>query len=114
MPLSAMVVWIEMLPDDRQADLSSLMKSMDDPRIRWFHDPGQRGGKRVAAALGAPGRIAWDVYLFFDRAAQWKGDLPKPHGWAHQLGDAWADPAHFHPGDQLHAELSRLLKEASR
>ncbi len=108
-----MVVWIEMLPEDQQADLSSLTRSLHDPRIHWFHDPRQRAGKAVAAALGGRGEIAWDVYLFFNRNVHWQSALPEPHGWAHQLGDPWAARASFHPGDQLYPELYRLLMEVS-
>ncbi len=109
-----MIVWIEMLSKDKDADLIDLSSRMDDPRIRWFHDPLQRVGKAIAATLGAPNLIAWDVYLFFDKESSWLGPPPRPHGWVHQLGDRRADPARYHPGKQLAPELERLLREISR
>jgi len=108
--LAAMIVWIEMLPEDRVADVIALAGEMTDPRIRWFHDPQRRAGRAIAASLGAAGHIAWDVYLFFDPDADWKDKPPRPRQWAHQLGDTWADPTRLRFGDQLEPELARLLR----
>ncbi|MFA5787582.1 MAG: hypothetical protein WDA71_11495 [Actinomycetota bacterium] len=108
--LAAMIVWIEMLPEDRVADVTALAGEMSDPRIRWFHDPSRRAGRAIAASLGAAGQVAWDVYLYFDADAEWRNQLPAPRQWAHQLDDAWADPTRHHFGDQLEPELGRLLK----
>jgi hypothetical protein len=109
--LAVLVVWVEMLPGDKDADLADLSNQMDDLRLDWFHDPFLIAGKAIASALGAPGHTAWDVYLFFDREAEWKDSPPQPRGWAHQLGDAWADPARHRSGQQLDAELAKLLAQ---
>jgi hypothetical protein len=108
---AAMIVWIEMLPEDRDADIEALIREMADPRIRWFHDPRQHVGRAIATSLGAMGKIAWDVYLFFDMAAEWKNELLRPQQWVHQLSDSWADPTHLRYGDQLEPELRRLLRD---
>ena len=100
-----------MLPGDKDADLVMLSDQMYDPRVRWFHDPFRRAGKAIAAALGAPNDTAWDVYLFFDRGAQWKGGPPQPQGWTHQLGEPWADPDRHRTGEQLSVELANLLDD---
>jgi len=105
-----MIVWIEMLPQDREADVVALTGEMSDPRIRWFHDPKRRAGQAIAASLGATGKVAWYVYLFFDADAEWKNQPPAPHGWVHQLGDSWADPTRLRYGGQLEPELARLFK----
>jgi hypothetical protein len=109
--LAAMIVWVEMLPEDKDADLTALSDHMYDPRVRWFHDPLRRAGKAIATALGAPDKTAWDVYLFFDRDVQWKGGPPQPRGWTHQLGDTWADPDRYRAGEQLSVELASLLAD---
>jgi hypothetical protein len=105
-----MIVWIEMLPEDRGANVSALAGHMCDPRIQWFHDPRRRAGRAIAASLGAKSQVAWDVYLFFDADAEWKNQPPAPRQWAHQLSDTWADPTRHHFGDRLEPELGRLLK----
>jgi len=105
-----MIVWVEMLPEDRGADVEALAGELADSRISWFHDPRQRAGKSVAASLGAPGKVAWDVYLFFVAGAEWTEQPPAPTHWVHQLGDLWADPTRHYFGDQLEPELRRLLK----
>jgi hypothetical protein len=105
-----MIVWVEMLPEDRGADIEALTREMADPHIRWFHDPKRRAGQSIAASLGAADKVAWDVYLFFDAHAEWKSKPPTPCQWAHQLDDSWADPTRRRFGDQLESELARLLK----
>ena len=108
--LAAMIVWIEMLSEDRVADVEALAREMTDPRIQWFHDPKRRAGQSIATSLGNPDKVAWDVYLFFDAHAEWKDHPPMPRQWVHQLDDPWADPTRRRFGDQLEPELARLLK----
>ena len=105
-----MIVWVEMLPEDREADVEALAGEMTDRRIRWFHDPERRAGQAIAASLGAPGKVAWDVYLFFIAGVEWKAQPPAPTEWVHQLGDPWAEPSRHHFGNRLEPELGRLLK----
>ena len=84
-----MIVWIEMLSEDRVADVEALAREMTDPRIQWFHDPKRRAGQSIATSLGNPDKVAWDVYLFFDAHAEWKDHPPTPRQWVHQLDDPW-------------------------
>jgi hypothetical protein len=60
--------------------------------------------------LGGEGKLAWDVYLFYDGESQWKDAPPTPRGWVHQLTDEWADSDRRRRGDQLETELAALLK----
>jgi hypothetical protein len=108
--LVALIVWIEMLPEDSAADIPALAAELADRRIHWFHDPERRAGVAVGESLGAAGNVAWDIYLFFDAHVEWRERLPAPRQWAHQLSDVWADPTRHHSGDRLEPELSRLLK----
>ena len=108
--LVALIVWVEMLPEDKAANVEALAGEMTDPRIQWFHDPKQRAGRAIASSLGAPGKVAWDVYLFFDADVEWKNKPPATHQWVHQLGDSWADPTRLRFGDQLEPELRRLSR----
>ena len=109
-----MIVWVEMLLEDREADVEALAGEMIDPRIRWFHDPERRAGRAIATSLGAAGEVAWDVYLFFDVHAEWNDQPPAPRQWVHQLGDSWADPTRLRFGGQLEPELGKLLKSVLR
>ena len=106
-----MIVWVDMLPKDNSADLGALVDEMNNPHYRWFHDSNHRAGRTIAASLGAEGSIAWDVYLFYGRDAEWKDGLPQPRGWVHQLDASWADLAHHQHGDQLEPELAKLFHE---
>jgi hypothetical protein len=83
---------------------------MSDRRTRWFHDPNLRAGRAIAASLGASGKVAWDVYLFYAMGVRWKDLPPTPLQWVHQLSDSWADQSHHHFGDQLEPELGKLLR----
>lgn len=78
-----------------------------DPRVLQFYDPDQLSGLAVAEILGATvGKVAWDVYLFFDGEAEWGERAPIPIEWVHQLlGDGWADSARLYRGDQLARKL---------
>jgi hypothetical protein len=106
-----MVVWTNMLPDDADANIGEVAGMMRDNRVRSFHDPERRASEAIAAALGAEGMRAWDVYLFFDSEAEWGDRAPGPHGWVHQLTDAWADPIRRRRGRPLEAELAELLAD---
>ncbi len=108
------MVWIEMLRGDARADIEAVAATMNDPRVRSFHDPMGRAGEAIAVALGAEGNRAWDVYLFFDSEVGWKERPPTPNGWVHQLRDPWADPARHRHGDQLEPELAALLADVAR
>ncbi len=109
--LVALVVWIEMLPEDSTADLAAVSAELAHPGIQWFHDPNKRTGRSLAAVLGTPDLVAWDVYLFYDRHAVWERQLPAPRDWTHQLVDPQADPARHRSGASLEPELIQLAIE---
>ncbi len=89
-----------------------------DSRVVQFYDPNQLSGLAIAERLGATvGKVAWDIYLFFDQEAEWGERAPAPIDWVHQLlGSGWADSARLHRGDQLGRKLrvtmEGLLREA--
>jgi hypothetical protein len=112
-PLAVMMVWVDMLRADAKADIGAVAAGMDDPRVRSFHDPVGRASKAIAAALGAEGQRAWDVYLFYGPEAEWKERPPAPRGWVHQLSDGWADPDRHRHGDRLEPELAALLLDVA-
>jgi hypothetical protein len=78
--------------------------------VRHFHDPHRRVGAAVAASLGAAGKVAWDIYLFYPPGSGRQNGPPTPTSWAHQLkGSSWADPANYYQGEDLVQQLGMAL-----
>jgi hypothetical protein len=109
-------VWIDMLPSDgRKAAEKSTSIYEPFPHVLQFHDPGRIIGSAVAESIGAPGRIAWDMYLLYGAEAMWKRTAPKPIDWAHQLGgEKWADEQKYYweadLAEALHIKMQALLE----
>ena len=97
------IVWIDMLPGDNEKAATKSSAIFNDPRVKQFYDPGRKSGYAIAKDLlyknAGP---AWDIYLYYDRDAQWTDQPPKPVDWVHQLGGGRrADAARFRPGQRL-------------
>ena len=100
-----------MLQGDMELRAQESARIIDDPRVRHFHDPEKRSGKAIAQSLGGKGKVAWDIYLFYAKGSEWVEDPPRPTDWMHQCSsNGWADPAHFHFGDDLVEELHKTMK----
>ena len=111
--MSMSVVWIDGVKTDTVAKARQRAKRMDDPRFQHFHDPNRLAGKAIAAMLGGAGKIAWDMYLFFDRKSRWTTRPPLPVSYLHQLPQEyvpWADPTHYYSGDRLRSELHHTMQ----
>lgn len=112
-----LVVWIDMLTaDGRPAAQAAATIFEPFPEVVQFHDPNRLAGAAVASALGAPGRIAWDMYLFYGPEARFEAEIPPPADWAHQLRRTeWAGSSRFHWGQDLpgalRAKMEALLGE---
>lgn len=97
------IVWIDMLPSDNEKVATNSAAIFDDPRVKQFYDPDRKSGYAIAKDLlyenAGP---AWDIYLYYDKDAQWTDAPPKPVDWVHQLGGGRrADAARFRPGQRL-------------
>jgi len=100
-----------MLPLDNLVTATRMARTMKALCFRHFHDPGKQVGKIIAESLGAPGKVAWDIYLFYAKGLIWDESPPQPTAWAHQLGtDSWADPARYYRGEGLIRELGRGMR----
>lgn len=116
--MSLSIVWIEMLPSDNLAAAQKMAGTIRDSRVRHFHDPRATrlaGHAFAKGLLNAGAGPAWDIYMFYDKAAEWRDDPPKPVDWMHQLGGTdRADPTRFHTGDdlvtQLRAAVQRMIQ----
>jgi hypothetical protein len=107
------IAWIHMLSLDNAVTARCMAAAFRDPRVQHFHDPRRRAGAAVAASLGAPGKMAWDVYLFYPAGPGWEGGPPQPATWAHQLtGSNWADPVHYYRGPDLVQQLRMAIAKS--
>jgi hypothetical protein len=94
-----------------------MAEGMTDPRVSHYFDPRRThlAGKALAHGIVHAGRgPAWDVYLFYDREAEWDDEPPAPTQWCHQLsGGQRADPARFAGGivaERLHETMHELTR----
>ncbi len=100
-----------MMESDLEGAAREAAARIPDARARHFYDPGQKSGKAIARALGHPGEVAWDMYLFYPSGAEWAAGPPQPIDYAHQLEDAaWADRSHLHVGDDLAETLGKIME----
>lgn len=107
------VVWINMLQADDWV-AATRAAAIFDPfaHVAQFHDPHQRIGQALAAALGAPEQIAWDFYVCFRPGIHWLNEPPRPHEWLHQLGQQeWPDPGRYRWQDDLGPALRQAMAE---
>ena len=78
-------VWVPMLWTDGKGVLPQATKRFADPRVRHYSD----GERKLVAEYSRVLEIdesPWDVYLLFDRNAEWKDRAPKPVFWMDRLG----------------------------
>ena len=121
--VAAAVVWIPMLEADSEPAAAASAALLPDPRATHFYDPHRRAGAAVAASIGAPSQVAWDMYLFYEPAARWPSgavaggpspapgalSAPPPAAWFHQLGGPgreWADPSRYRWSEALAQSIS--------
>lgn len=102
-------VYVPILRGDDEASVASAINRLPDSRVVFFWD-----GKGELAQSYSPvlklkaGQPAWDVYMVFDRAAEWKTEPPVPSYWMHQLGGV--APERRLNGDALAVEIKKILE----
>lgn len=102
--MSVSIVWVNMLDGDTEATAQNAATEIfGQSSVRHFYDPHRRAGEAIAESLGGlADDAAWDVYLFYEKGAEWGESLPLPSRWMHQCkGDSWANPDNYHWGDDL-------------
>lgn len=110
--LDILIVWLKMYESDSLDVIQEAARLFShDPRVTQFYDPAKACGLEVSEGLGAePGEVAWDIYLFYDRQAEWSEQLPGPVDWVHQLsGSSWAEPGRLFQGEQLARKLREIM-----
>ncbi len=110
--LRVYAVWVPILWSDWRFAVSRATTRLPDARVSHYWDAAGTLVKAYSRILRlSEGRPAWDVYLVFDRDAEWKDEPPAPQAWMHQLPRA---PAELRlDGDGLAALARRLLNSAS-
>lgn len=131
--LQVFVVWLPMLQRDTESSVPQAMRVLPDARVTHFWD-GQRAlSKAYSPILGLRYDLrtldralifrwlldwrrrlrggprfepAWDVYLLFNRQAQWKEVPPTPDFWMHQLRVSETHRLH---GERFAAAVRRQL-----
>ena len=84
------------------------MKKFQDNRVGFFWDGKGELTRSYSKVLQlTDNKPAWDIYLVFDRGAEWQMEPPVPEYWMHQL---WGvSPERKLDGEKLALELKKLL-----
>ena len=109
--ISGSIVWIPILENDSFDAAVPSVQALSDDRIKHFYDSRKSIGKNIAASVGWPGKVAWDIYLFYGPTVMWAESPPKPEYWMHQLSDDWAKNNQYRTGDDLKNELSVSIQK---
>ena len=110
-PVAASIVWVDLSPFDSPAEVERVSRLIELEDARHYHDPTGWTGRQIAASLGHPDQLAWDMFLFYAPGLGWDDVPPPPTDWAHQLDySKWADPARLCTGPAL----LRFLKAGIR
>lgn len=70
-------VWLPVLGIDSRASLPQATRRFTDTRVQQYWDAKAELGESFSPILKADG-VAWDVYLLYDRAAEWRDKPPAP------------------------------------
>jgi hypothetical protein len=97
-------VWQPILPSDAKFTVGRATKSLADGRVKHYWDSDNIFAKTFSPVLGID-QDTWDVYLVYDKDAEWKDTLPKPLYWQEQLGIS--DETKL-DGPKLAAEINKL------
>ena len=96
--------WVPMLDSDHLAAANAMEEELGGAH---FWDVERLAASAFARALGSPGELAWDAYLFYPAGDRWRDPAPVPSSWAHQLGPGgWAGAAQFASGADLMRRLA--------
>ena len=80
-------VWVPVLPSDGKFAVGRATKYLPDTRVSHFWDSDGVLVRDFAPVLGLePDDKAWDVYLLYDKSAEWGDTPPKPSFWQEQIG----------------------------
>lgn len=99
-----------MLPSDLKMTVGRATKNLDEPRVTHYWDGDSVLTKGYAPVLGIDGD-AWDIYLLYDKDADWNDTPPKPVYWQEQL--EISDETKFDRA-KLTAEINKLVASGGK
>ena len=106
--LAVHVVWIYAIrSDDYEAAIES-RKLISDSRAKHYWDGDRTLGYALSPVLGTQMKMAWDVYLAYDRGVVWDGPVPPPSDWLHQKRTE--APMRYLDEAKLEAMIRNVLK----
>lgn len=103
-------VWVPILPSDAKLTVGRATKNLAEPRVTHYWDGDNVLTEGFSPVLGIEGDT-WDVYLLYDKDAEWTEFPPKPTYWQEQLGisdETKLDRA------KLTAEINKLLTAGAK
>jgi hypothetical protein len=103
-------VWLPVLGIDSRASLPQATERFSDSRVRQYWDAKAELGQVYSPILKVDG-VAWDVYLLFDRDAEWKDKAPVP---VFVMDKIDLPNGKRLDGDELARELSALRNSSQR
>jgi len=98
-------VWQPILPSDAKFTVGRATKSLTDSRVTHYWDAENIFATTFSPVLGIK-QDTWDVYLVYDKDAEWTDIPPKPVYWQEQLGISNETKL---DGPKLAAEINKLL-----
>ena len=109
--LSVYSVWVPIIWSDFERSVPRAAGRLGDRRVSHYWDGQGELVRGYSPVLGLPDeQPAWDVYLLFDRDAQWTDKPPAPPYWMHQLG---IDEERQFDGTKLASKAAKLLKQGA-
>lgn len=108
--IKAYSVWQPILASDAKIAVGRATKNLPDDRVSHFWDADNVLAKSFSPVLGINGDT-WDVYLLYDKDAEWKDTPPKPIFWQEQLGISEETKL---DGEKLTVEINKLLKSGAK
>jgi hypothetical protein len=103
-------IWLPILGIDSKASLPLATSRFSDPRVRQYWDADAQLSRSYSPILKADG-LAWDVYMLFDRSAEWKNTPPPPIYLMDKIGLPTGRPL---DGAELAKQLSTLRAVPAR
>ena len=103
-------VWLPILGIDSKASLPLATKHFSDARVRHYWDAEAKLGHAYSPVLKTD-EVVWDVYMLFDRNAEWKDTPPAPVYIMDKIGLEVAKPL---DGAELAKQLEALQKTLSK
>jgi hypothetical protein len=79
------------------------------PDVSFFWTPTERLARQLAFVLKLPAdRLAWDVYLMYQKGVIWEKSFPEPTYWQRQLDVIQGEPLNI---PKFQSKIQALLRQ---